>query len=361
MFKTCKKILNTQDGISLIEVIVAASLAVMVSIGVMKIQQTNTKGMIKVKTDSEFSAFQNHAKAMLGSTGNCSATLIDNSYDIDNEVNITSGDFNLVRRTTFNDQADSDPNNDVYDIEAAGTLVIPVGDSASAIPEFPSWALMEVNLFPIENITTGIDGVENGTCRIEFILARIDSITSDRSFGARDKRFEINTSCSKDFNNTNFRYCVDDEAVTTGYWRSISSGTPTDGIEYNYDVRVGGNIITEQHVIVHSDENIKRDEEIIQRASDKISEIGGYSYLFRTEEYPERNYSRDRQLGLMAQEVERILPEAVFKTSNGTKAIRYSMLIPVLVEAHKEQSKKIKSQEQRIKRLEEKLDLIIKK
>lgn len=57
-------------------------------------------------------------------------------------------------------------------------------------------------------------------------------------------------------------------------------------------------------------------------------------------------------IGVIAQEVESVLPELVGKNRNGMKSVNYSGLIPVLLEAIKEQQEKILQLEQRIGELE---------
>ena len=45
--------------------------------------------------------------------------------------------------------------------------------------------------------------------------------------------------------------------------------------------------------------------------------------------------------GVIAQEIESILPEAVQTRESGMKAVRYEKIIPLLIEAIKEQQKQI--------------------
>jgi len=61
------------------------------------------------------------------------------------------------------------------------------------------------------------------------------------------------------------------------------------------------------------------------------------------------------QVGLIAQEVESVLPEAVLTMANDeqTKGIKYNALIPVLIQAIQQQQKLIKGQKARIASLEE--------
>jgi hypothetical protein len=52
------------------------------------------------------------------------------------------------------------------------------------------------------------------------------------------------------------------------------------------------------------------------------------------------------QVGVVAQDVEAVLPEAVTTDEAGYKSVRYDYLIPLLIEALKEQDKTVKEQSQ---------------
>lgn len=58
------------------------------------------------------------------------------------------------------------------------------------------------------------------------------------------------------------------------------------------------------------------------------------------------------RIGFIAQEIEKIFPELVHLDSNGLKTVNYIEVIPVLVEAIKEQNAKIESMEVRLRKLE---------
>ena len=51
-----------------------------------------------------------------------------------------------------------------------------------------------------------------------------------------------------------------------------------------------------------------------------------------------------KQIGMIAQEVEKILPELVNTDSDGYKSVEYSRVVAVLIEAMKEQQKVIEQQ-----------------
>ena len=82
-----------------------------------------------------------------------------------------------------------------------------------------------------------------------------------------------------------------------------------------------------------SDEKLKENIEVISNALDKVKELKGVNF----------NYKKDgkRSTGLIAQDLQKVLPEAVYTTEDvETKeenlAINYGIVIGLLVEAIKE-------------------------
>jgi len=57
--------------------------------------------------------------------------------------------------------------------------------------------------------------------------------------------------------------------------------------------------------------------------------------------YGKTFYDSSRQIGLNAQNVEKVLPEVVETDKDGLKSVEYSKIIGVMVEAMKEQQKQI--------------------
>jgi len=85
-----------------------------------------------------------------------------------------------------------------------------------------------------------------------------------------------------------------------------------------------------------SDARLKTDLLPIGDALSKVLQLRGLSFLWRTEEYPDRGLPGGRHYGLIAQDVEQVLPEVVKEGADGDKAVAYTELIPVLVESIKE-------------------------
>ena len=62
-------------------------------------------------------------------------------------------------------------------------------------------------------------------------------------------------------------------------------------------------------------------------------QLNGYSYQWKEDD--------SHQYGVIAQEVEKILPYAVSTGNDGIKGVSYNQIIPVLIEAVKEQKKEL--------------------
>ena len=92
-----------------------------------------------------------------------------------------------------------------------------------------------------------------------------------------------------------------------------------------------------------SDARLKKNVKNIDNALEKILSLRGVSYYWDKKVNPQMKLDNKKHLGFLAQEVEKVLPQVV-NTSNDkmkTKAIAYSDIIPVLVEAIKTQQKQI--------------------
>jgi hypothetical protein len=63
------------------------------------------------------------------------------------------------------------------------------------------------------------------------------------------------------------------------------------------------------------------------------------------------NFETGEQVGLIAQDVEQVLPALVRTDKNGYKAVAYDKLSAVLLEAIKEQQQQIESQNQKLEQL----------
>lgn len=121
----------------------------------------------------------------------------------------------------------------------------------------------------------------------------------------------------------------------------------------SYTLHVNGTVAGTAAFINLSDERYKREIASVTDSLDKISQIRGVSYRWRKEEHPELKLSDRKELGVIAQEVEMIFPEAISVGKDGIKSVAYSMLISPLIEAVKELKAMFDSQDQEITELKQ--------
>jgi len=82
-----------------------------------------------------------------------------------------------------------------------------------------------------------------------------------------------------------------------------------------------------------SDPSLKDNKNIIESPLDMISKIGGYSFDWNSKA---ASHLKGHDYGVMANEIESVMPELVTTRENGIKAVRYDGIIPLLIEAIKE-------------------------
>ena len=127
-------------------------------------------------------------------------------------------------------------------------------------------------------------------------------------------------------------------------FRSVGSGT----FSYNLNLTSDGTLTT-----ATSDISMKKNIIQITNALDVVNKLRGVRFTWKDD--PEETL----QIGMIAQEVEPIVPEIVFTNPvDGLKGINYSEATALLVEAIKEQQQQIESQKSELQSLREELEQI---
>jgi hypothetical protein len=99
-----------------------------------------------------------------------------------------------------------------------------------------------------------------------------------------------------------------------------------------------------------SDKRLKDKIQPIQEPLTKLDTIGGYTFEWIPKEGVHSHEGPD--VGVIAQEIEGVLPEIVTTRDNGYKAVRYEKIVPLLIESIKAQQLQINSLRERINLLE---------
>lgn len=162
----------------------------------------------------------------------------------------------------------------------------------------------------------------------------------------------LESSISTDYNNlTN----VPSGIVSSSLVSSVSQGTlrqvinggaPTDvdlGLESTDSptfagLTVNGNITATGDITAYysSDKRLKDNIELIPNAVEKVQQIKGVSW-----DWNELSDKEGHDVGVIAQDLEKVLPELVTTRDTGYKAVRYDKIVALLIEAVKEQQKEL--------------------
>ena len=121
---------------------------------------------------------------------------------------------------------------------------------------------------------------------------------------------------------------------------------------------VGDTAITKNITAYYSDERLKTFQGKIPNAIKKINQLNGY-YFVENELAKSLGYNNDKvQVGVSAQEVEKVLPEIVTQApiDKKYKTVWYDKLTPLLIEGIKEQQQQIESQQQQIENQQQQID-----
>ncbi len=129
----------------------------------------------------------------------------------------------------------------------------------------------------------------------------------------------------------------------------IGTTVPSEKLEVCGNVKVIGTITAQGAITTNagltcsSDIRYKKDIKHLPDALTNVIKLQGVNYFWKVNEFPEKHFTETKQIGFIAQELEKIYPEMVFTDDKGYKSVDYSRLTPVLVEAIKEQQKIIES------------------
>ena len=128
---------------------------------------------------------------------------------------------------------------------------------------------------------------------------------------------------------TRTSYFYKNATTILGYFQSTAIvGYAAFTIDYDYNFTATGN------VTAYSDARIKTNITKIDNALDKVEQLNGYTF-------DRTDIKGPRQTGVIAQEVLKVLPEAVIGSEDTTYAVAYGNMMGLMIEAIKELNAKV--------------------
>jgi hypothetical protein len=230
-----------------------------------------------------------------------------------------------------------------------GTLV------ASGTPLVSSSAQV-IGILSSLNTYTGSNDTTNTTQ-----TSRLDQLsTASGSAITRLTALEVETSNLETFSGSALTRLTALEVETSNLETFTASLSTTSNVRFG-SLGIGmaasgtsGRIDAANDVVAFSTSDIRLKENIkpIENALDKISKISGNTYDWKSELKDVHGYDGS-DVGVIAQEIEAVLPELVQDRDNGYKAVKYDKIVALLIEGIKEQQTQIHSLTLEIEKLKE--------
>jgi len=114
-------------------------------------------------------------------------------------------------------------------------------------------------------------------------------------------------------------------------------------VMFNGDTTISNDLTVSGDVVVSSDARLKANIVSLGSTLSKLLLIDGKSYVMKKD--------GKQKIGVLAQDIQEVFPELVTKDDNEMLAVNYQGLVPVLINALKEQDEKISKLEKLVEQL----------
>lgn len=170
-------------------------------------------------------------------------------------------------------------------------------------------------------------------------------------------RFNTSTSKNESYDGSQWKNigsgenitAADDTSTNASYYPVMVSDSgsekPSTVSKSKLSFNPSTGTLTTVVVTTTSDVNLKTNIDTITDALDIVLQLRGTSFTWKD--------SNQNSIGLIAQEVEKVLPEVVSTSEENVKSIAYGNVVGVLIEAIKEQQKLITDLADQVKNLKE--------
>jgi hypothetical protein len=144
-------------------------------------------------------------------------------------------------------------------------------------------------------------------------------------------------------------------ASPAGYHIFFAGTSPTNSNEL-FRISGNGNATLAGVLTQNSDVRLKTNIRPIRSALEQLQNINGYTYYWL-----DKNRDNSQQVGVLAQEVQQIYPQLVHQNEKGELSVNYMGLVPVLIEAIKEQNKKLEDLQKQMEEQRKMIEQLLKK
>ena len=201
-----KPIFRNDKGMSLIEVIVASAISVVIGMGVMKINETATKGMASMKANSDIEDLRNSLRIKFSKENTCAQTQYNSSTVIGANLDIASNASLNKIQTPF---SPSEPE-------------LQVGQNVKAAP---AYIVSSITMKAFDN---GATTSNTGSCDIEIKLTKF---AGEKKLGGRERTIILPMMCQVSGSVVQDCQTVVDDDEEGWFWKTNTAGS-FDFIKY---------------------------------------------------------------------------------------------------------------------------------
>lgn len=348
---------NREAGFSLLEVMMAVGVAAVLTYFISTMLVNSGKQAASQASKSDFNTFVNELQGAFNNTGTCraalanyanpSAALLDFSGTTPPEITISLGTTTpptvYGKGTTFGGTTTTANNRAVTITHLQLTGLTPTGPATAAGQQFVVPLYLEVSRGNPKAATAADQNAVGGNT-LNHTFNLLLTMLKD----SNGKYYIVGNGCAAQY---------------TDFWVT-SGGNPNDIVYTGGAVGVGvdppapgmlldvAGLVQAQMFMYSSDSRLKENVRDIPDALSRVLRLRGVKF-----DWKDRTDAAGRdQLGLIAQEVEQVFPEAVrTNPENGLKSVSYGTLLAPIVEAVKEQKDMIAQQQREIDELKKAL------
>jgi hypothetical protein len=141
-------------------------------------------------------------------------------------------------------------------------------------------------------------------------------------------------------------FSTSNTAFVIGNGADSSNKSDAFKVMFNGDATVSNDLTVSGDVVISSDARLKSNIVSLGSTLSKLLQIDGKSYEMKGKQ----------KIGVLAQEIQEVFPELVSEDDNEMLAVNYQGLVPVLINALKEQDAKMKDQETKFEKQQAEID-----
>jgi hypothetical protein len=269
-----------------------------------------------------------------GSFFNSGSIAATNNLSIAGTASFGAAKVKLIGGTSYNENIRCTAQSNDYSSLVLGAVA---GDSGTGVGQ---WSIVRWPSANSYKFTIRYNATDNLTVDTSGNLTMVGSITSTGN------QFINNTSptiylqdtdnrSSMIHCNSNIFYVLRGNGNNSTTWATYNGYWPMELNLENNNATFGGNVTAIYDVTAYSDVRVKKNINTLENALDKVLKLRGVSYQ-RTDMDGDKTH-----IGVIAQEVEKILPEVVSENDKGHLNVAYGNIVGILIEAIKEQQTQI--------------------